>query len=65
MSKKEKPVKVAKGRYTYKGYKVRCIGTHGAGKEVEWHAEVEKTGEMVCWAISLHELVKLIDMVKK
>lgn len=61
MSKKEKPVKVAKGKYTYRGYKLHCNGAYGAGKEVEWVAVCEETDSEVCRAASLHELVRVMD----
>ena len=61
MSKREKPTKIAQGRYMYKGYKLRCHGACGAGKGADWEAVQEDTDTVLCKAASLHELVRVMD----
>lgn len=61
MSKREKPTKIAQGKYMYKGYKLRCHGACGAGKGAEWEAVQEETDTVLCKAASLHELVRVMD----
>ena len=61
MSKKENPQKVAKGRYTYRGYKLRRHGYYQPDKKVVWEAYKEETLDDVLHGYSLHELVRVID----
>ena len=61
MSKKEKPQKVAKGRYTYRGSKLRCMGTYAVAESIEWEAVNEDTDQVEHRASNLHELVAEID----
>ena len=60
MAKKEKPRKVANGKFVYRGYTLRCKGSYVADS-VEWQAENQETERVEHTAGTLHELVQVID----
>lgn len=60
MTKKEKPRKVANGKFVYRGYTLRCKGSYVADS-VEWQAENQETERVEHTAVTLHELVAVID----
>jgi len=60
-TKKIKPIKIAPGKYSYKGYTIKSYGSQKLKDELVWKAFSDETEELKCTGKSLHEVVNLID----
>ena len=60
MSKKIKPIKIAPGKYSYKGYTIKSYGSKLKGNLI-WKAFSDETEELKCTGASLHNVVNLIE----
>lgn len=61
MSKKEKPLKLAPGKYSYKGYTIKSYGSHRTTTGIVWKAMNSLTEQIEHTGASLHEVVGLIN----
>lgn len=64
MTKKEKPVKLAPGKYLFKGYAIKSYGSYSSKDNMVWKAANEETEAVEYIGGSLHEVVSLINQKK-
>ena len=61
MTKKTKPVKLAPGKYSFRGYIIKSHGSYSSKENMVWKAVNEETETVEYTGGSLHEVANLIN----
>lgn len=61
MAKKTKPIKLAPGKYAFKGYTIKSYGNYDKKDNIVWKAFNDETDQVEFAGSSLHEVTNLIN----